>query len=59
MYETRDLGIIWPHWQTLAFSDETKIDMRYVCPSDVKKMLVQRPDQCIGRSGQQSTSTKS
>ena len=35
-------GIKWPYWHTLAFSDETRIDMRYVCPSDVKKMLIQR-----------------
>ena len=27
---------------TLMFSDEIKIDMRFVWPKDVKKMLVQR-----------------
>ena len=42
MCETRDLSIKWPHWHTLIFSDETRIDMRFVCPRDVKKMLVQR-----------------
>ena len=42
MCETRDLGIQWPYWHTLVLSDEEKIDMRYVCPKDVKKMLVQR-----------------
>ena len=42
MCETRDLGIKWPYWHTLVPSDETKIDMRHVCPRDVKKMLVQR-----------------
>ena len=42
MCETRDLGIKRPHWHTLIFSDETKIDMKFVCPRDVKKMLVQR-----------------
>ena len=42
MRETRDLGIKWPHWHTLMFSDEIKVDMRFVCPKDVKKMLVQR-----------------
>ena len=26
---------------TMIFSDEMKTDMRYVCPKDVKKMLVQ------------------
>ena len=40
--ETRDLGIKSPHWHTLVLSDETTIDMRYVCPKDVRKMLVQR-----------------
>ena len=42
MCETRDLGIKWPHRQTLIFSNDTKIDMRFVCPKDVEKMLVQR-----------------
>ena len=37
MCETRDLGIKWPHWHTLIFSNDTKIDMRFVCPKDVKK----------------------
>ena len=41
MCETRDLGIKWPYWHTLVFSNEKTIDMRYVCPKDVKKMLVQ------------------
>ena len=42
MCETRALGIKWPHWHTLIFSNDTKTDMRFVCPKDVKKMLVQR-----------------
>ena len=42
MCETRDLSIKRPHWHTLIFSDETKIDMKFVRPRDVKKMLVQR-----------------
>ena len=42
MCETRDLGFKWPYWHTLVFSDEIKIDMRYVRPRDGKKMLVQR-----------------
>ena len=42
MCETRDLGIKWPRWHTLIFIDETRIDRRFVCPRDVKKMLVQR-----------------
>ena len=42
MCETRDLGIKWPYWHTLLFSSEITIDMRFVCPKDVRKMLVQR-----------------
>ena len=41
MCETRDLDIKWPHWHTLIFGNDTKIDMRFVCPKDVKKMLLQ------------------
>ena len=41
MCETRDLGIKWPHWNTLIFGNDTKINMGFVCPKDVKKMLVQ------------------
>ena len=41
MCETRDLGIKWPYWHTLIFGNDTKIDMQFVCPKDVKKMLVQ------------------
>ena len=37
MCETRDLGIKWSCWHTLVFSNEITIDMRYVCPKDVKK----------------------
>ena len=42
MCESRDLGIKWPYWHTLVLSDEIKVDMRYVCPKDVKKILEQR-----------------
>ena len=37
MCETRDLGIKWAHWHTLTFINETRIDMRFVCPKDVEK----------------------
>ena len=37
MCETREMGFKWPFWRTLAFSDVERTDMRYVCPSDVKK----------------------
>ena len=42
MCETTDLGIKWPHWQTLIFEGDRRIDMRHVCPKDVKKMLLQQ-----------------
>ena len=42
MCETCDLGIRWPHWHTLIFEGDRRIDMRYVCPKDVKKTLVQQ-----------------
>ena len=42
MCETRDLGVKWPFWHTLVFSNEITIAMRHVCPKDVKKMLVQK-----------------
>ena len=40
--ETRDLGIKWPHWHTLIFEGEVRVDVRYVCPRDAKKMLFQK-----------------
>ena len=42
MCETRDLGIKWPHWDTLIFEGDRNIDMIHVCPKDVKKMLLQQ-----------------
>ena len=42
MCETRDPGIKWPHWHTVIFEGDRKMDMRYVCPKDVKKMLLQQ-----------------
>ena len=41
MCETRDLGIKWTYWHTLIFGNDISMDMRFVCPKDVKKMLVQ------------------
>ena len=37
MCETRDVGIKWPHRHTLMFDGDRSIDMRHVCPKDVKK----------------------
>ena len=42
MCGTRDLGIMWPQWHTSIFEGDRNIDMRDVCPKDVKKMLLQR-----------------
>ena len=40
--ETRDWGIKWPQRHTLIFEGQVKVDMRFVCPKDVKKMLMKR-----------------
>ena len=42
MFETRDLGIKWPHRHTLIFEGEVRFVMRHVCPTDVEKMLLHR-----------------
>ena len=42
MCETRDLGIKWPHGHTLIFEGDRRLDMRHVCPKDVKEMLLQQ-----------------
>ena len=39
MFETRDVGIKLPQWHTLIFEGQVRVDMRYVCPKDVKKTL--------------------
>ena len=41
MCETRDLGIMWSHWHTLIFEGDRRIDMKCVCPKDVKMLLQQ------------------
>ena len=57
--ETRDLGIRWSYWHTLMFSDE-KIDMRLVCPKNVKKDAgAEGPFSVLDKCGQQSTGMKS
>ena len=57
MCEIWELGRKWPHSHTLTIEGERKIDMRYVFPKDVKKMLVEQA-WSFGRSGQESTKTK-
>ena len=42
MCKIRDLGIKWPQWHTLMFSQEINIDMRFACPRDGKQKLVQK-----------------
>ena len=42
MCETRDLGIKWLFWHTLILEGEVRIDMKKVCPKDVKNMLLQQ-----------------
>ena len=40
--ETRDLDIKWPQWYTLLFDGPGRVDMRFVWPRDVKKMLLRQ-----------------
>ena len=42
MCETRDVGIKWPQWHALIFEGQVGVDMRYVSPKDVEKMLVKQ-----------------
>ena len=42
MRETRDLDISWPQWHTLLFEAHVAMDMRVVCPQDVKKMQLKQ-----------------
>ena len=43
MCETRDLGKRLPQLHTLMFSDEINIDMRLVCPKDLKNACTEGP----------------
>ena len=42
MCETRDLRIKWPQWHMLLFEGQLVVDMRVVCPQDVKKILLKQ-----------------
>ena len=33
------MGIKWPYWHILMFEGQETVDVRVVCPQDVKKML--------------------
>ena len=60
MCETRDLGIRWPQWHTLMFSDEIKVETEVgMFKRCLKRCWCRGPDQCTGKSGQQSASMKS
>ena len=37
--ETRDLGIGFPSWHALPFEEGEIVDMKVICPQDVKKTL--------------------
>ena len=43
--ETRDLGIKWLQRHTLAYEEQTKVDLRTVFPQDVKNMLLNQARQ--------------
>ena len=59
MCETRDLGIKWSFWHTLTFEGDRSIDMKYVCPKDVKKILLQQAREAYWKKwGQQSMNMK-
>ena len=40
MCENRDSGVKCTQWHTLIFEGQARVDMRYVCPKNVKKMLL-------------------
>ena len=44
MCETRDLGSKWPHRHALILivEGDRNADLKYVCPKDVKNMLLQQ-----------------
>ena len=40
MCETCDVGIKWSQWHVLILEEHVRVDMRYVFPKNVKKMLL-------------------
>ena len=40
MCDTSNLGSKWPQWHTPIVEGQVHVDMTYVCPNDVKKMLL-------------------
>ena len=55
MCETSNLGIKWSQWHTLMFEGQVRVDMRYVCPKDVKKMLLRHEARERGIGGGKKT----
>ena len=49
MCETRYLGIKWPQRHTLTFERQVRVYVRYVCPEDVKKILLGQARSAIWR----------
>ena len=42
VFETSDLAIKWPQWRFLLLDALVAVDMRVVCPKDVKNMLLKQ-----------------
>ena len=40
--ESRDLGIKWLQWYTLWFDGQGWVDMQFVCPRNMNKMLLKQ-----------------
>ena len=51
MCETCDLGTKWPQWHTLLFEGQVAVDMRVVCPQDVKKVHEANQDGLLEEMG--------
>ena len=49
MCENRDLGTKWPQWHNLMFQEQVAVDMRVVCPRDVRKMLLEQARKVYGK----------
>ena len=43
--ETRDLGIKWLQRHTLAFEEQTEVDVRTVCPQDARQVKLKQARQ--------------
>ena len=59
MCETRDLGTQWPQCHTLMFEGQVAVDMKVVCPQDVKRMLPKQARLSVRRNGLPNTSVRS